>query len=194
MNKLILSGMLFAAIAAAAPFQVTMDTSALNTLSGAIDIQFNPGSFPGPYDAGTATITNFVITGGTLGPVAFGPDGGAIGGGSLPGPLAITNVDFLNGLVYDATFGTQVSFLVEFTGAAFTATAPSILSTLSVTLSADPNAVMAIIDLIGGGQVDTLASSPETTVTGAVPEPSTYGLMAMGLGAIFLAAQRRRRQ
>lgn len=185
MKKLLLASLLFAAFAAAAPIPFTINTSALNGETGTIDIQFNPGAFPAVYDPGTATITNFVITGGTLGAVSAGPDPGVTG--ALPGPLVLTNSDFLNGIVHDATFGTQVSFLVEFAGLAFTASNPSILSTLSVTLSSNSGSITALADLLGDSQLDTSASSPEVS---SVPEPATWSLLALGLGALAFARRR----
>ena len=184
---------ILATLASAAPIPVTINTAGL-VGAGSIDIQFNPGSFPAMYNPGTATITNFVITGGSLGSVAFGPDGGAVGGGALPGPLAITNADFLNGIVYNATFGSQVSFLVDFTGTAYTGTGQSILTSFYVNLTAGNSSTSAIADLIGGSTLDTAQSSASVVFgqTGNVPEPSTLGLLSAGLGAVMLAARRRR--
>ncbi|HEY3441853.1 MAG TPA: NF038129 family PEP-CTERM protein [Paludibaculum sp.] len=189
MKKLLLATLMFAAFAAAAPIQFTINTSALNGEAGTIDIQFNPGAFPAVYDPGTATITNFLITGGTLGPISAGPDGGVAG--ALPGPLVLTNLDFLNGLVHDATFGSQVSFLVDFAGLAYTAPSPSILSSFSVTLSSNSGAITALADLIGDSKLDTSGSSPEVS---SVPEPGTWSMLALGLGALGFAARRRRIQ
>jgi hypothetical protein len=183
----------FATLASAAAIPVTINTSGLSG-AGTIDIQFNPGSFPAVYNSGTATITNFVVTGGTLGSVAFGPDGGAVGGGALPGPLAITNADFLNGIGYNATFGSQISFLVDFTGTAFTDGGQSILTTFSVTLTdGNMGSLTAIADLIGDSLLDTTQSSREVVIgqTSDVPEPSTLGLLSAGLGALIVAARRR---
>ena len=183
--KLLTTLLCVAALLPAASFQVSIDTSSLNTQAGTIDIQFNPGSFPAVYNPGTATITNFILGGGgTLGSLASGPDGGA--SGTLPGPLTIINSDFLNGILYNATFGTTATFLVDFTGTAFTGTGQSILSTLSVSLTGTNTSVVAQADLVGGSQLDTSSSSPGVTFQSAVPEPSTFGLMAAGLAAFFL--------
>lgn len=186
MKKLLLTTLLFAAFAAAAPIPFTINTSALNGETGTIDIQFNPGTFPEVYDPGTATVTNFLITGGSLGPVSAGPDGGAVG--TLPGPLVLTNSDFLNGLAHDATFGSEITFLVEFAGLAYTAPTPLILSTFSVTLTSNSGTIAAIADLIGDSQLDTSASSPEVN---PVPEPATSAMLAIGLAALGFAARRR---
>ncbi len=130
--KLLTTLLCAAALLPAASFQVSIDTSSLNTQTGTIDIQFNPGSFPAVYNSGTATITNFILAGGTLGSIASGPDGGA--SGTLPGPLTLVNSNFLNGILYNATFGSTASFLVDLAGPAFTGTLQSILTTLSVSL------------------------------------------------------------
>jgi hypothetical protein len=186
----------FAATAAlAAPIPVTINTGGLAG-AGTIDIQFNPGSFPAVYNAGTATITSFVVSGGTLGSVAFGPDGGAVGGGALPGPLAIVNSDFLNGIGYNATFGSQISFLLDLTGAAFTGGGQSILTTFSITLTDGNSTISGIADLIGNSALDTTQSSPEVTFgqTSNVPEPSAIDMVSAGIGVLLLMAARARRK
>ena len=182
--KLLTTLLCVAALLPAASFQVSIDTSSLNTQTGTIDIQFNPGSFPAVYNPGTATITNFILSGGTLGSIASGPDGGA--SGTRPGPLTIINNDFLNGILYNATFGATASFLVDFTGTAFTGTGQSILTTLSVSLTGTNSSVVAQADLVGGSQLDTSFSSQGVTFQSAVPEPSTFGLMAAGIAAFVL--------
>ena len=185
--------LLSAAWLAAAPIQVTLDTSSLNGQTGTVDIQFNPGNFPAVYSPGTATITSFNLGAGTLGSIAFGPDGGA--SGTLPGPLTIINSDFLNGIVYNATFGSTASFRVDFSGSAFTGSGQSVLTTLSVMLNGTANSVAAQADLIGGGRLDTSSSSTGVTFapTATVPEPSSYALFGLGCLAILARLNRPRK-
>lgn len=189
--------LLFLAMAAAMPaaiFQVTMDTNGLSTQSGTIDIQFNPGSCPGPYEAGSAVITSFNLGTGTLGSLVSGPDGGA-SGTLVPGPLTILNSDFLNGVLYNATFGDLLTFDVDFTGSAFTDLAPSVVSSLQVTLETQNGTLVASAGLLGDSQLDTSASSRGVSFKAAgaaVPEPATFGLFAMGMAAVALAARKRK--
>jgi hypothetical protein len=176
-----------ASLVSAAPFQVTIDTSSLNTQTGIIDLQFNPGGPPGSYEAGTIEILNFLLGGGgSLGSVAFGPDGAVAG--ALPGPLTIGNTDFLNGISYNAVFGTTVSFLVNITGNAFTIPDQLVFTSLYVGLTGTNSTIVAQADLIGSGQLDTSFSSSGVTfqAQSAVPEPSTFGFMAAGLAAFLL--------
>ena len=184
---LLLAALLLPATCFGDVYFVTMDTTGLG--SGTIDIQFNPGAFPASYELGTATITNFILQGGTLGPVSVP---GVTTTGDLPGPLTIGNDDFLNGIVYDATFGTSASFFVEFLGGALTASGQSVLSGFSVTLFGS-GVTSAQIQLLGDSQIDTSGSSPGVSIGSAVPEPSTYGLLALGLGAGYLIRMRRSR-
>lgn len=193
MKKTLAAFLLLAASLSAAQFKVTVDTSFLDTLSGTVDIQFNPGSFPDTYESGTATITGFSLGTGALGTVASGPDGGA--SGSLPGPLTLTNSDFLNGIVYNATFGSTAEFFVDFTGNAFTASGQSILSSLSVSFIGQNDTITGIADLIGDSQIDTslgneLVSWAEVPGN-EVPEASTFALLGLGLAAAAVVARRR---
>ena len=174
----------------AAPLQVLIDTTALNTQVGTIDIQFNPFQ-PSGANPGAAAILYFLIEGGSLGGIAAGPDGGASGG--LPGPLTIVNSDFLNGVTYNATFGTAVSFVVDFTGSAFTGTGQSNLTSLYVGLNGAGSTIVAQADLMGGWVLDSSSSSSGVTfqpLTAAVPEPSTFALLMAGVVALRLRARR----
>jgi len=183
MKTKLITFLLFGVSLPAAQFLVTFNTAALNTQAGMIDIQFNPGAFPAVYEAGTATITAFDLGGGSLGSISSGPDGGA--SGTLPGPLVIVNPDFFNGIGYNATFGNFASFLVDFSGNAYSAPGQTILTTLSISLIGTTT-ISAVADLLGDNLLDVSFSSPGVNFT-EIPEPATFGLMTLGLaGGAFL--------
>ena len=187
MKTKLITFLLFGVSLPAAQFLVTFDTTAINSQAGTIDIQFNPGAFPAVYESGTATITAFNLGAGSLGSLSSGPDGGA--SGTLPGPLAIANSDFLNGIVYNASFGNSASFLVNFSGNAYTASGQTILTTLSVSLIG-ATTISAVADLRGDRLLDVSFSSPGVTF-GEIPEPATFGLITLGLaGCAFLTRRR----
>lgn len=188
MKTKLIAFLLFAASLPAAPLLVTFDTSAISGQTGTVDIQFNPADFGQLYEFGTATITAFELGTGSLGSLAAGPDGGA--SGSLPGPLAIANSDFLNGIVYNAIFGDTASFLVDFSGNALTASGQSNLTTLTVSLIGKLT-LSAVADLAGDGTIDTSFSSPGVEFSSEVPEPSTFGMVGIALAA-GVAFRRRR--
>ncbi len=181
---------LFSLSGTAAVYQVTMNTPSLDGQNGSIDIQFNPGAFPAVFEAGSASISNFTLTGGTLGAEQGGTRVNAIGD-LAPGPLVITNADFLNGITYDATFGTGLSFQVDFTGAAFTASNQTILTDFFFFVTAG-DSVTAQATLLGDSTLDTTNSSNGVTFTPdtAIPEPGT--LVLFGCGAAVLALLRKR--
>ena len=187
MKTKLITFLLFGVSLPAAQFLVTFDTTAINTQAGTIDIQFNPGAFPAVYESGTATITAFNLGAGSLGSILSGPDGGA--SGTLPGPLAITNSDFLNGIVYNASFGNSASFLVNFSGNAYSASGQAILTTLSVSL-VGTTTVTAFADLLGNSMLDVSFSSPGVNFS-EIPEPATFGPMTLGLAACAFLTRRR---
>lgn len=187
MKTKLITVLLCAASLPAAQFRVTVDTTAINNQTGTIDIQFNPNASP-PYESGVATITAFNLGAGSFGPIFSGPDGGA--SGTLPGPLVLINSNFLNGIGYNAIFGRTASFFVDFSGNAFTASGQSILTSLIVSLSG-ATTIGAVADLLGDSRIDTSFSSPGVAFA-PVPEPSTFGLIALGLAACAPATRRRR--
>jgi hypothetical protein len=203
MKKLTILAALVLALPAASfadVFQVTMDTAGWTGSTGAIDIQFNAGSccMPStPFELGSATLRNFSILGGSLGALLVDDDV-SLGGsttGTLPGPMTITNGNFINGPVYGATFGSKITFEVEFLGLAFTAPGQTNLSSLFVVIGATPGTFRTQIDLLGESKIGTAQSSQGVQVSpvGAIPEPSTYLLVSGALGAGFLIRRRRRR-
>lgn len=179
-------------------FQVTMDTPGWTGSAGNIDIQFNPAIWADPYEPGTVTFRNFSILGGSLGALVLDDDVSLGGGttGGLPGPMTISNVNPVNGPVYQADFGEKITFEVEFLGLAFTAPGQTNLTSLFVVLGATPGTIQTQIDLLGDSLIGTTGSTPEAVNVapiGAIPEPSTYLLVSAGLGVGYLIRRQRRR-
>lgn len=177
--------------AIAAPLNVSVDTSALNGLNGTIDIQFNP--IADPFELGTATITDLFFTGGSLGSEDAGLRSNATG--DLPtGPLVISNDGVLNGVVYNATFGTSLTFLLDFAGNALTAPNQSNYTAFSIILTAGSNSLAGQVDLLGDSILSFSSSSEEFSfkqdTTSEVPEPSTFALL--GAGILLIALRKRR--
>jgi len=101
-----------AAAQAQTRYQVTVNTSSLNTTPGGLDFQFNPGG--NGASAATVQITNFTTNGTLVG--ASMPSGSATG--ALPGNLAITNSPGTNEIFQGFTFGTTLGFAVVFSNPA----------------------------------------------------------------------------
>jgi hypothetical protein len=174
---------------------VTLNTSSVSGQTGSIDFQFNPG--PG---APGATVTIFDFTGATY-DSAVDPqsDNGAVSGGPVPATLLISNTDADNEDFEGVTFGTMISFLVEFSGPAITAPTGSGESTfyfstfkndgVTPILTSDPNGIDAAITVTGEGNLSPNAVSANAGID-AVPEPGAFGLI--GCGLVALSALRRR--
>ncbi|HVX15776.1 MAG TPA: NF038129 family PEP-CTERM protein [Pirellulales bacterium] len=92
-------------------YHVTVDTSSLSGTAGFADLQFNPGGLPDAQPA-DISISNFVVTGGTLGSVTVA--GG--GSGSLAGTADLQNSAMLNEVRQAITFGTRISFDAQVSG------------------------------------------------------------------------------
>jgi hypothetical protein len=194
-----------AGAASAAPvlFNFSFDTSLLNGLGGFLDFQFNPGGL----DAAplTATVSNFLSTGGVLSPASLN-SGDALG--TLPAALTLGNSAQLNGVYQGFQFGTALSFDLTIDGAApppLTALptggagfAPLNGSTSGTTFglflvtesgaalfpTSDPNGSLATVNIDEFGN----ASAQSFAV---VPEPGSMALAAAGLlGAIYFRFSR----
>ncbi len=184
-------------------YQVTVNTSSLNTTSGDLDFQFNPGG-SGAL-AAAVQITNFT-TNGTLVGASMTSGGGT---GALPGTLTINNNPGINEVFQGFTFGSTLSFAVTLSGAALTPPAGTTQGSLfgftlfdnsgNSLLSNNPDGSALEISVNPNGSVTPQPAPPGAnglTVTPApVPEASTtvsFGLLLAG-GAGGLAAARRRR-
>ncbi len=173
-------------------FAVSANTSSLSGQSGYLDFQFNPGDSSAL--AATATVTNYVSTGGILAPSAI-LTGDAVG--VLPGTLTLDNGTIFNDVFQGFTFGNTVNFTLTLSGPAVnnpggtigSAFAFSLYAADGVTplLTTDPNGSVATINLNADGTTSalTFAQSPtdntpaaSVSTMSAVPEPST-GMMAI---------------
>lgn len=90
--------------------------------------------------------------------------------------LSLDSIDDLNSLQPGAFVLAKVTFLAVALGDA------------SLTLT-----INALGDAAGDSLTVTLGDSAKVTVLGAVPEPATYALFALGIAGIVLTGQQRRR-
>jgi hypothetical protein len=191
-------------------YLVTVDTSAINGVSGNIDFQFNPGG-PSSQSA-SALISLFSSAGGILGGA---PD--VIGDvtGTLPGDVAIGNTPIFNDYFQPFTFGTSFQFQLTLDGPAITSPNGSATSTsffgLSLfdaaggvnLLTTDPLGFVATAQINLDGSVtptafpsDQPGGVPVVTFSNppaGVPEPSTFAFLSSSLLAMagFAAVRRK---
>ncbi len=181
-------------------FNVSVDTSSLNTQSGFLDFELNPGDSSAL--AATASVTLFQSVGGILSqPASLTGDAT----GSLPGALTLQNGTPFNDAFQGFTFGNSFSFTLTLSGPAIdtpggtsgSAFALSLYGADGVTpqLTTDPNGSVATIDLNANGtaSIYTFAqsatdSTPVAIVTAgsAVPEPPALGLVVFGVACAGL--------
>ncbi len=186
-----------AAAQAQTRYLVTLNTRTLNTTSGGLDFQFNPGG------SGTSTasvqVTGFT-TNGTL--VGASSDSGSATG-ALPGTLGISNSPGINEVFQGVTFGTTLSFALTFTSPDPTPVGSLFAFTLfdnsgSQLLSNNPDGSVLDISVNPDGSLTPQPAPPGAnglTVTPApVPEASpalSLGLL-LALGGGAMAVRRRK--
>ena len=182
-------------------YLVTINTSAINSTSGNLDLQFNPGTLPGTQLA-TATVQGFTSDG-TLGSATLTGDVT----GALPGTLSFDNQTVFNDDFQAIVFGDSIQFDLVLSGPAVLT--PDGISTsgssfgiglwdstgFSPLLTSDPNGFAGIVNVnldgsgttttfltdAGGPPVVTVASE----VASAVPEPDSILLFGTGLAGLF---------
>jgi len=188
MSKNILAASLLALLASqpawADTWHVTVDTSTLSGLSGALDFLFIAADPSAP--AATASITAF-SSNGVLG--AATPTGDA--SGNLGSTLVLGNSQFFNDWLQGFTFGSTLSFNVDINVPTPNASASGTAFSLSLydgsynSLLADPvwNAAL-VINASDDGTMAVLAQSAPVSLASPVPEPQNALLLLSGLGLI----------
>lgn len=182
-----------------ATIQVTIDTSAFDGSAASLGWDLTDGD---PGASTTAIITGF-STNGSFDAGQATSTGGV--SGSLPGPVTITDTDFLNSLLQPVTLGTSVSFTLDMTTAASGEGVPDTLAFFLLT--EDGLASLVATDLLGDALValeadgtaggllgvaeETEPSVPiSATRTTTVPAPAALLLLAAALLPTLLAARR----
>lgn len=179
---------------------INVDTSSLAGQTGWIDLQFNPGDVDAPV---ATTLVS-----------AFSTDGTVTGTATLRGNVTgdtnsiirLENSQFFNSFLQEITFGSTLSFSVDWqmpapmqgTTVSGTAFSLTLYDDQFNSLLSDPTWGAALItNLNGDGVMQVLAHSPPVTVTAGtatitpttVPIPGTLALLLVGI-AILISGQR----
>lgn len=181
---------LFASVASAQSYLITVDTGALEGTDGYVNFQFNPADLTAP--AAEASILQWLGSTTLL-------DAPLIEGnvtGSLPGAVTMNNGTAFNDYFHAAQFGETFSFIVQFSGNVSpvelgTSFALALYAGDGVTplLSDDVSGSLVRFELSSAG-IDYLASSSAVQVT-PVPLPAAAWLLLSGV--VTLTGMRRRR-
>ena len=182
-------------------YLVTMDTTSVQNKLGAIDLQFAQG---GTSDLATVTITNFVTSGSLTGSPTTA--GGYVSGSLVSPPLIMDNSGIFNDYLHPMTFGTSISFQVQFDLSLVTANDDSafLVGLLdregfpwSSFLSYDSNGYQGNISFNAAHEFTvTVQNNQEVTIraldqpTESTPEPASLLLAPLGLA--FLAWRKHR--
>jgi hypothetical protein len=178
---LVVAVFMFAATSAFADYSysVAVNTSSLNGQQGYVDLMFNPGN--NSLGSATATITNFTSDA-VLG--AAVNTGGA--SGTLPGTVTINNTALSSTVPYNdslqavTTFGNNMNFLVNLSGAAGNSFLVYFYDGLMQNnlLTTDASGISAEIDMNQNGASVTNYSNGAAAVT---PIPAAAYLLGSGL-------------
>jgi len=104
------------ATASSVQYLVTVNTSPVNTTSGFLDFQFNPGD--ASSQSATAQIMNFNSGGGTLVFNLGSPQASLSVSGTLPDTVTLVNGTPVNDYFQEFTYGDFFSFVLSLTGPA----------------------------------------------------------------------------
>ncbi len=189
LRKNLIAGLLvfFASTAAMADtWNINVDTSLLAGQTGWLDFQFNPGDVDAP--PATATVSSFTSNGSTIGVPNLTGDVS----GELKTGIALGNSQYFNDLLQGFSFGSTLSFSLDWTmpnpvpGTSGSAFSLSLYDTNFNSLLADPvwGAALAT-NLKGDGTMEIIAKSDSvsvsTTAPAAVPLPGALGLLLAGI-------------
>jgi hypothetical protein len=171
-----------------------VDTSSLAGTTGYLDFQFNPGDTP--YDAGSATLSNFVSDGTLTGSDAapFGDVSGTL----QAGPVVIDDLnnsglnEYTPGFTFGSYFAVAVSLEVPVSGLA---TGGNIFSldvedsNFNSLLGGFP-AITINLDATTGNPsvVNNAGNAADVTAT---PEPGTWMLLLTGISGVALIRRRK---
>lgn len=183
---------LFASVASAQSYLITVDTSELAGTDGYVNFQFNPADLTAP--AADASILQWIGSTTLL-------DAPLIEGnvtGSLPGTVTMNNGTAFNDYFHATQFGDAFSFIVQFSGDV----SPVALGTsFALALYAADGATPLLTDDLSGSLVrfelgapgvTYLAYSSAVQVT-PVPLPAAAWLLLSGIVTLAGAARSRRR-
>lgn len=179
--------------ASSATYDVTVDTSSLAGINGAVDFQFNPG----PLISQPATLQ--IVDFSTLGTLAGSPTLTGDVSGALPGTVTFDNGTGYNDYFEGLQFASTLSFNLILSGPALSSPdgtstsgssfAFSMFSDAAGTVSAlttdstDGFAFTLNVNLDGSTAVNDLSAQTDIQL-GAIPEPGNMLLVGAGLAGV----------